>query len=137
MSEGGDVEGETETSFVPSVSVHHTYVVQGDLQEEVWLCSESVDPQTDILDTYLSIVSFRGKANFSVENIDVGSSSITYIACINQSVWLGTADGQIMLYDAVSHYQLFSRHLAIRSDQSVVYIKHIPKLRQVRYYIIQ
>lgn len=45
----------------------HTYVTQGDLQEEVWLCS-FVDPEvTGVPEALLSIISFRGRANFSVD----------------------------------------------------------------------
>ena len=109
----------------------HTSVVQGDLQEEVWFCSEIKDLETDIVDCKMTIVSFCGRANFSVETINIGRSSTVAMCCVNQQVWVGTVEGQLMVYDALNHYEIFNRHLAIKGDQGIVFIGHLTTLRQV------
>ena len=111
--------------------VNTSYRVHGDLQEEVWLCSETQNPNTQVTETSISVVMFHGKANFDVVNIDVGNTSVSCMTCVNQSVWVGTGAGQVILYDATSHIQIFSRYLSVRPDQSIVYIHHLTKLRQV------
>ena len=107
-------------------------MVQGDVQEEVWFCSTYENPETQIIECKISVVSFCGRANFLVDSIEFDTSPVTAMCCVNQQVWLGTKDGQIIIYDAVNHSKLFDRHLAIKSDQSIVYISHLTKQRQVK-----
>ena len=121
-------ESDTDASLYPLNTSHH---VHGDLQEEVWLCSESYDPTSHVTETSISVVTFQGKANFNVANIDVGNTPISCMACVNQSVFVGTTAGQVILYDATSHTHIFSRYLSVKPDQSIVYIQHLTKLRQV------
>ena len=127
-SEDGDSVENLSTS---SLAKFHTSVVQGDLQEEVWFCSEIKDLETNIVDCKMTVVSFCGRANFSVETISVGCSSTLAMCCVNQQVWLGTVEGQLMVYDALNQFELFNRHLAIKSDQGIVFIGHLTTLRQV------
>ena len=125
-----------ENLSTTSLANFHTSVVQGDLQEEVWFCSEIKDLETNIVDCKMTVVSFCGRANFSVETISVGRSSTLAMCCVNQQVWLGTVEGQLMVYDALNHFELFNRHLAIKSDQGIVFIGHLTTLRQVSEYVV-
>ena len=57
----------------------HSYVTQGDIQEEVWLCS-FVDPEvTGVPEALLSIISFRGRANFCVDVSKICSVSVSIL----------------------------------------------------------
>ena len=126
--EGNEADPESTTV---QATLNTSYHVHGDLQEEVWLCSEHHSSETTVTDSSISVVTFRGKANFDVHNIEVGSTRVSCMACVNQSVWIGTTGGQVILYDATTHYRMFSRHLSVRADQCIVYIQHLTKLRQV------
>ena len=123
---------DTEPETTPHPTVNSSYRVHGDLQEEVWLCSENHNTEMNAIDSSISVVTFRGKANFDVHNIEVGSVCVSCIACVNQCVWVGTKAGQVTLFDATSHFQIFSRYLSVRPDQSIVYVQHLTKLRQVK-----
>ena len=129
VSEADTSESDSETTLPPAKT---PFYVQGDFQEEVWLCSEEYDPDTNVKDSVISVVTFHGKANFGVENFTVGSASVLCLACVNQTVWVGTIIGQVLLYDSVTHYQIFERYLSLKEEQSIVHIQHIRKLRQVR-----
>uniref|UniRef100_A0A1X7UH02 non-specific serine/threonine protein kinase n=1 Tax=Amphimedon queenslandica TaxID=400682 RepID=A0A1X7UH02_AMPQE len=122
----------SETSLTPSVSQYHTNVVRGDLQEEVWFCSKEKDDQTlERASSRLSFVSFRGRANFVVDSIDLECAPVTAMCCVNEQVWLGAKDGCITLYSAINHDKSFSRYLSLKADQGIIHISHLTKLRQV------
>lgn len=123
-------ESISETSLTTSLS--HTNVVQGDLQEEIWFCSTSENLENQSSPSQISVVSFCGRANFLVDSIQIDCSPVTAMCCVNQQVWLGTKDSEVILYDAVNRSKLFSRHLAIFPGLSIVCISHLTKLRQVR-----
>lgn len=123
------------TSVTTSITQYHSNVVRGDLQEEVWFCSRDRDQETDTVTCCLSIVSFRGRANFVVECLEVECAPVTAMCCVNQQVWLGSEDGRITLYDGINHSESFSRYLSIKPDQGILFISHFTKLRQVRNFI--
>lgn len=122
-------QSDTDTTLPP---IDTSYHVHGDLQEEVWLCSENYTPETNVTESSISIVTFQGKANFAVDTIGIGSVSVTCMECVNQMVWVGTETGQVLLYDATNHCQAYGRYLAVERAQSIVYIHHLTRLRQVR-----
>lgn len=118
-------------SIGPSLTPYHANVVRGDLQEEVWFYSEEKDSTNEQVSSCLSIVSFRGRGNFVVECFELSYGPITSMCNVSQQVWLGSEDGRIILYDALNHSMVFSRILAIKSGQGILYISHLTKLRQV------
>ena len=124
----------TEDSEAESVLpvATQSYITTGDLQEEVWFCSTYRDEETSTIDSQLSIVSFRGRANFSVERVNIGTYPVTAMCNVNQTVWLGTEDGKVLVYDSTTYYQMYSRILALKEGQSIVSIHSLMKLRQVR-----
>ena len=122
----------SETSLTPSASQYHTNVVRGDLQEEVWFCSKEKDDETlEGVGSRLSFVSFRGRANFVVDSIDLECAPVTAMCCVNEQVWLGAKDGCVILYNTINHDKSFSRYLSFKSDQGIIHISHLTKLRQV------
>ena len=62
-----DISTSSESTSSLSSIVKHLYVTQGDIQEEVWLCAIDVPDDTGIPESRLSVISFKGRANFSVD----------------------------------------------------------------------
>ena len=123
----------SETSLTPSVSQYHANVVRGDLQEEVWFCSkEKEHGRLERVNSCLSFVSFRGRANFVVDSVRLECAPVTAMCSVNHQVWLGAEDGCLILYDAINHCQSYSRYLSFKPDQGIIHISHLTKLRQVR-----
>ena len=46
-------------------------------------------------------------------------------------MWIGTEDGRLFLYDAVTRHYIIDRQLAVYAGQPITSITHLPTLRQV------
>ena len=53
------------------------------------------------------------------------------MCCVVDMMWIGTEEGQLFIFDALTKYEILTRHLALLPDQSITNITHIPTLRQV------
>jgi hypothetical protein len=53
------------------------------------------------------------------------------MCCVVDTMWLGTEEGELFLYDALTKNELLSRILALLPGQSLSHIAHLPTLRQV------
>ena len=73
--------------------------------------------------------------SLSSQPVKVGNSAITSICCVNNgvnnSVWLGSENGLLMIFDAITHALLYSRTVAISARHGVISISHITNIHQV------
>ena len=53
------------------------------------------------------------------------------MCCVIDTMWVGTEEGQLLLFDALTKNDILSRHLALLPDQSITNITHLTTLRQV------
>ena len=53
------------------------------------------------------------------------------MCCVNHTVWLGSAEGLLCVFDATSRQQLLQRLLAVLPNQGVTGIIHLHDLRLV------
>ena len=61
----------------------------------------------------------------------ISNSRITAMCCVIDTMWVGTEEGQLLLFDALTKNDILSRHLALLPDQSITNITHLTTLRQV------
>ena len=61
----------------------------------------------------------------------VSNARITAMCCVIDTMWVGTEEGQLLLFDALTKNDILSRHLALVPDQSISSITHLTTLRQV------
>ena len=53
------------------------------------------------------------------------------MCCVVDTMWVGTEEGQVFLYDALTRNYLLDRHLALLPEQAITSITHLLTLRQV------
>ena len=66
-----------------------------------------------------------------LQSIQVCQARITNICAVNDTMWLGTEEGQVFIYDAVSRTLIEDRHLAVLPGQGITSISHIQANHQV------
>jgi serine/threonine protein kinase len=114
-----------------SSSTTQKYVARGDLQEDVWLGLYSEEGREREGESQVCVINFKGKASFSTQSFPVSNSRITSMCCVVDTVWVGTEEGQLFLYDAVTKNEILTRQLALLPGQAISNITHLPTLRQV------
>ena len=53
------------------------------------------------------------------------------MCCVVDTMWVGTEEGQLFLFDSLTKNEIFSRSLALVPGQSISNITHLSTLRQV------
>ena len=89
---------------------------------EVWIaCSDSHR-------AVLSVVGYNGQFT-SVDEIDIGDSTVLSICLVRDKVWVGFQIGYILIFDSVTHNLVTQTWL--RQYTPIISIVHIPELKQV------
>ena len=63
--------------------------------------------------------------------LPVSNARITNMCCVVDTMWIGTDEGQLFLFDALTKNEILTRQLALLPGQAISNITHIPTLRQV------
>ena len=53
------------------------------------------------------------------------------MCCVVDTMWLGTEEGELFIFDALTKNEILSRLLALLPGQSISHISHLTSLRQV------
>ncbi len=66
-----------------------------------------------------------------MQSLSVCPARITAICAVNDTMWVGTEEGQVFIYDAVSRILIEDRHLAVLPGQGIMSISHLQANYQV------
>ncbi len=75
---------------------------------------------------------FKFASFFSMQSLSVCPARITAICAVNDTMWVGTEEGQVFIYDAVSRMLIEDRHLAVLPGQGIMSISHLQANYQVK-----
>ena len=65
------------------------------------------------------------------QSFPVSSGRITSMCCVVDTMWVGTEEGELFIFDSLTKNEILSRILALLPGQSISNITHIPTFRQV------
>ena len=61
----------------------------------------------------------------------ISSARITAMCCVVDTMWVGTEEGELFIFDSLTKNEMLSRLLALLPGQAITNITHLTSLRQV------
>ena len=61
----------------------------------------------------------------------ISNARVTALCCVIDTMWVGTEEGQLLLFDALTKNEILTRQLALLPGQAISHITHLTTMRQV------